>query len=415
VAKARNSVGKARNSLEKAEKEAQRLARKVKELENDKAKLAEKCAQQAKDSSFVGQDQKILVKQVKPGYRAKMCDAVKATVWGLFKFLSTNPEDQAKVYTLARRGMDPKVEGTPEEKKKWEYQHSTLIAYALNKTRTYCQSELRKKMGANFTAKGLPLPPTEQIAKCVYRTIDKDDPEEMELFRVYVEQLLPPVIGRRKEFGVNTSHYQTISEATGSTKGVKLVTPQDEAMLLAIYDSVADSCEVFYNAKKDFEAANKGRRPNKTIVYNSEPEPGKPEVSLDDNGNLCLYGTKFKPKYSNCKAGSDQNNGWVQEGVDFYHDAWRKAAAARATPQCKALERAFLEMVQKGRKKPTPKSKDTNAKKRKEAPPLYADIEVGSSDDEGENRKVAAAVDEEDAYHEEDYVDDDDEEAEFEG
>jgi hypothetical protein len=238
-------VAKTRKSLEKAKKEAQRLAKKVK-----KAKLAEKCAQQAKDSAFIGQDQTILVKQVPNDYKTKICDAVKAMVWGLFKFLSTNPEDRAKVYTLARRGMDPKIKGTPKEKKKWEYQHSTQIAYALNKTQTYCQSESRKIKGANFTAKGLPLPPTEQIAKCVYRTIDKDDPEEMELFKVYVEQLLPPVIGRRKEFGKNTSHYQTISEATGSTPGVKLVTPQDEAMLLAIYDSVADSCEVFYNAKR---------------------------------------------------------------------------------------------------------------------------------------------------------------------
>jgi pyruvate/oxaloacetate carboxyltransferase len=79
-------VAKARESLEKAKKEEQRLALKVKELENDKAKLAKKCARQAKDSSFIGQDQKILVKQVPPGYKSKMCDAVKATVWGLFKF-----------------------------------------------------------------------------------------------------------------------------------------------------------------------------------------------------------------------------------------------------------------------------------------------------------------------------------------
>jgi predicted transcriptional regulator len=97
-------VAKARKSLEKAEKEAQRLARKVKELENDKAKLAEKCVQQAKDSSFIGQDQKILVKQVPKDYKTKMCDAVKATVWGLFKFLSTNPEDCAKVYRKRRHG-----------------------------------------------------------------------------------------------------------------------------------------------------------------------------------------------------------------------------------------------------------------------------------------------------------------------
>jgi hypothetical protein len=284
--------------------------------------------------------------------------------------------------------MDPKITGTAEEKKTWEYQHSTLIAYAVNKTRTYCQSELRKKMGSNFIAKGLPLPPTEQIAKCVYRTIDKDDPKEMELFNVYFEQLLPPVIGRRKEFGKNTSHYQTILEASGSTKGLKLVTPQDEAMLLAIYDSVADSCEVFYNAKKDFDAANKGTRTNKTIVYNSEPEPGKPEVCLDhDNGNLCLYGAKFKPKYSNCKAGSDQNNGWVKEGVDFYHDAWHKAAAAHGTPECKALELAFLELVQKGRKKPTPKLKDTNTKKRKEAPPSMPTLRWEALMMRGETRR----------------------------
>jgi hypothetical protein len=66
----------------------------------------------------------------------------------------------------------------------------------------------------------------------------------MALFKVYVEELLPPVIGRHKEFVKNTSHYQTISEATGSTPGVKLVTPQDEAMLLAIYDSVADCSQL---------------------------------------------------------------------------------------------------------------------------------------------------------------------------
>jgi hypothetical protein len=159
--------------------------------------------------------------------------------------------------------MDPKIQGTAEEKKTWEHQHSTLIAYALNKTQTYCQSELRKKMEANSIAKGLPLPPTDQIAKCVYRTIDKDNAEEMALFKVFVEELLPPVIGRRKEFGTNTSHYKTILEATSSTKGVKLVTPQDEAILLAIYDSVADSCEVFCTAKKEFKAANKVQKPRR--------------------------------------------------------------------------------------------------------------------------------------------------------
>jgi hypothetical protein len=85
--------------------------------------------------------------------------------------------------------------------------------------------------------------------------------------------------------------------------------------------------------------------------------------------NINDFGPSIKSKYSNCKAGSDQNNGWLQEGVDFYHDAWRKAAAALATPQCKALERAFLELVQKGRKKPTPKLKDTNTKKPGRCPP----------------------------------------------
>jgi hypothetical protein len=137
-------------------------------------------------------------------------------------------------------------------------------------------------MEGNFIAKGLPLPPTDQI---------KDDAKEMALFKVYVKELLPLVLGRRKEFGTNTSHYQTISKATGSTKGIKLVTPQDEAMLLAIYDSIDDSCEVFCTAKKDFKAANKGTKTKKTIVYNKEPEPGQPEVTVDDKNNLCLYGT----------------------------------------------------------------------------------------------------------------------------
>jgi hypothetical protein len=109
-------VAKAQKSLENTQKEVQRLAQKVKELENDKAKLAKKCAQQAKDSFFIGQDQKILVKQVQPGYKTKMCDVIKGMVWGLFKFLSTNPEDCAKVYTLVQRGTEPKIKGTPQGK-----------------------------------------------------------------------------------------------------------------------------------------------------------------------------------------------------------------------------------------------------------------------------------------------------------
>jgi predicted transcriptional regulator len=128
------STAKAQKSLEKAKKEAARLAQKVAELEKDKAKLAKKYAQAAKDSSFIGQDQKILVNQCNKDYKIKICDAVKAKVWGVFKFLSTHPEDCAKVYTLARRGMDPKIKGTEDEKKMWEFQHSTLIAYAMNKT-----------------------------------------------------------------------------------------------------------------------------------------------------------------------------------------------------------------------------------------------------------------------------------------
>jgi hypothetical protein len=163
-------------------------------------------------------------------------------------------------------------------------------------------------------------------------------------------------------------------------------------MLLAIYDSVADSCEVFCTTKKEFEAANKGTKTKKTIVYNKEPEPGQPEVTVDDKNNLCLYGTKFKPKYSNCNAGSDQNAGWVKEGVEFYHDAWRKAVQARASPECKALERAFLDWVKKDRKQPPPKPQDTTTKKCKaEEPPLYADIDLGNSDDEGGNQKVSGS------------------------
>jgi predicted transcriptional regulator len=94
-------VAKTQKSLENAQKESERLAQKIKKLENNNVKLAKKCAQQAKDSAFVGQDHKILVKQCKKPYLIKMSDAVKATVWGLFKFLSTHPEDCAKVYTLA--------------------------------------------------------------------------------------------------------------------------------------------------------------------------------------------------------------------------------------------------------------------------------------------------------------------------
>jgi hypothetical protein len=53
-------------------------------------------------------------------------------------------------------------------------------------------------------------------------------------------------------------------------------------LLASIYDSVANSCEVFCTAKKDFEAANKGTKTKKTIVYDKEPEPGQPEVTVDD-------------------------------------------------------------------------------------------------------------------------------------
>jgi hypothetical protein len=68
--------------------------------------------------------------------------------------------------------------------------------------------------------------------------------------------------------------------------------------------------------------------------------------------------------------------------------------------------------------------KVTNNKKRKEAPPLYADIEVANSDDEGGNWKVAAVPlptreedddKEEDAYEDAYDNDDEEEEAQLEG
>jgi hypothetical protein len=94
---------------------------------------------------------------------------------------------------------------------------------------------------------------------------------------------------------------------------------------------------------------------------------------------------------------------------------------AHATPECKALELAFLEWVKKDRKQPPPKPQDTTTKKRKaEEPPLYADIDSGNSDDEGGNQKVAAAVlpqpkEDNDDEYEDDYEEEEEEEALFQG
>jgi hypothetical protein len=91
------------------------LAQKVEELEYNNAQLAKKYAQAAKDSSFIGPNQKILVNQCKKAYLNKVCDAVKAKVWGVFKFLSTPPRTAPRstpwldgVWTLQNRALKMK-------------------------------------------------------------------------------------------------------------------------------------------------------------------------------------------------------------------------------------------------------------------------------------------------------------------
>lgn len=361
------------------------LARELEKLRNDNAQLRKENidiqVQHAKEKAYVGIDGRIVVGQCPNEKKSKIVEAVKMKVWSVFKFMSDNPDDCDKIYALARQGMDPKIKGTKAQKKAWEKQHEALIAWAMNKHRSYTQSELKKILEKNFCKKGKALPLVDLIAKCVYRTIDKDDEEEMEIFKFYVQYMLPCFIGKRKEFGHHMYCYKTLSEATSSS-GDKLVTPQDEAMVLAVYENIRDFTPHFFKAKQETEgAADLDTKPR---VYNDPPAEGQPEAEVVD-GVLRLYGRKFKPKFSNCKAGSIQSAGWIQEGVEYYTNAWVKAQEARTKPECAELEKALLEKLQRDHKvkKAPVEPQDTSSKKRKAvAPALYDMIQILSSDDE---------------------------------
>ena len=334
------------NDIDKLNAENEALKQQLASLLAEKTTIASATTVYGKSS--------IKVNAVAPNTVEKIDKAIKIGVWRKIKFWPPHEEDQYYVAALCSKYLDPEV--TKDERDDWVAKFDRTVAAQLNGTRSYVQSELKKKWVQKYPNLEQ-LPSVLMLEKCVFRTIDVEDAEELDFMTWYVESLLPKACGFAKRFSLDQFGYTTLSEASPpNMPKLKAITPEDEAFVLVAYANVRDHIIEIYKEMK-------GKDPEMKAHVSTKTAPKEGDVIIKGT-KVTLYGERFQSKWSNPAAGSDQSKGWSVEGIDQYEEYLRKAREARDTPECRALEQAVLDKIRK-KHDITADSKEEEPKKRR--------------------------------------------------
>lgn len=243
----------------------------------------------------------------------KIDKLVASELWRTCKFINCKEdEDRASeflyklIYGEKKLNMDAMYS--------WIATYKTHIKKALYAKRNYATSQIKLSAWNKFEAKEN-LPTVAMVRKCVNRTIDVNNVEEMEAFTWYWEVLLPKMVGAN-EWGSTVRYYTTISAAKlpNDPRNRKLVTYSHEGMLLAIWDNNFEKWHELY-------------------AWSQEPE------------NMKKKQRNTGGKYTSTNRGQRQFGGWEPNGIDAYNLYCEEAKAGRSGPNRKLLEKTTLALL----------------------------------------------------------------------
>jgi hypothetical protein len=246
--------------------------------------------------------------------KEKIDKLVTGELWRTCKFINCkDDEDQASEYLYKLiYGNEKKL--NLDAMYSWIETYKTHIKKSLYAKRNYATSQI-KNSAWNLFENNKPLPTVEMVRKCVNRTIDVNNNEEMVVFQWYWEVLLPKMVGA-VEWGSNVRYYTTIYAARlpNDDRNRKLVTSSHEGMILAIWDN-------------NFE--------NWHELYEWSQKPENKKVKQKNSGG----------KYTSTNKGQRQFGGWEPHGIEAYNRYCEEASTGRKTQNRKLLEKTTLDLL----------------------------------------------------------------------
>ncbi len=254
----------------------------------------------------------LLLKENKEVKR-KVISTTKDQLWRQVKFIGNDEETNEcarLVFKLGGFAQNGVFE--PHQKESFVATYGKLVGKAIGDKRSYAQSEMKKSATNWMDDHNGELPTVEEILACATRTVEKED-----VFLFYVDKLLPNVVGHH-QWGPNTRHYMTISDAkTKDPNPKKLITVSTEAFTVLVYENCRDKWFNMYQYVK----ANPDVKKKKWRVTKEEKQ----------DEEVAKEAAKYEAKYTDQNKGQQEYGGWTSTGLKRFNELQHLVGAAFKT------------------------------------------------------------------------------------
>jgi len=270
-------------------------------------------------------------------YQMEIQKCIAAKLFKTTKFVSTAPQEISFAKEVFKAMYPDAKEATIKD---CVDKYSGHTVSALNSVRIYVSSRIKEALDG-WMQDHTEYPSVKQLKKCLYREINVNFDDEMELFCWYNYKFLPMVCGGKGRFGENIRRNATISKAhrVGNPQDLE-ITPQDEAFGVVCYENNLVKWKLHDELKKKYKD---GRIT--ACRYRTE-DPSKTPILTDvvelKGKQIRIYGPKSWGKFTISNAGSQHYGGWNPEGLKQFNRYFVKNFQIRKTAASRELEEASL-------------------------------------------------------------------------
>jgi hypothetical protein len=240
-----------------------------------------------------------------------------------------------------------------------------MVVTTVNELRHYITTELKKVYDNYATNNNGNTPTPADMVRCLKREVDMSNPDDINLFKFYVIDYLGASTGNNLNWTESERNYETISgsKVQGGGPDDLNVPPNTEAFAVWCYENYRTRWNKLREIKAQFcTTGNKKLRIN--VVTNSahaqdmstdgfalatwndkKPVPTERPQILAQPGYINVWGDSYKTPYV-ITGGTAFFSGWTPEGRKRYLDLRKENEKARAKPETKEKEEAFLALWQ---------------------------------------------------------------------
>ena len=272
-----------------------------------------------------------------------------------FKFITGEAQEMLLVRAVAHdtgyEDLQPGAENYEANIAKFARIFQGYLVSKLNEERNYVQTRLKKACFAYMDENNGKLPVHQDFLDCANRKLAVNPTEQDEIVRnhdailFYVDELMPLMSGKLKDFNHKVRYYATISEAKKNPMQAESdVTPETEALGLVMLENYRSRWMESWKITSKIPAKDRKKH---TRVFRENKGNHK------DEDTLYLYETdhpKLKTFYTDSSSGQLRYGGWSKEGIEHYNTFRQVITKARRKPAGKAWEKEVLALLRKENK-----------------------------------------------------------------